>query len=77
MNFDGHFMKNGVKVCATSIGNWFKHKVTPDMINFPPKGFDVKVPGMALDDFRNGVHYHMINGYHYGGMNEDKIQAMF
>lgn len=60
-------------MCATSIGNWFKHVVTPDMINFPPKGFDVKVSGLALDDFRNGVSYQMLNGYHHGGMEEDMI----
>lgn len=77
MNFDGQFMRNGVKVGATSIGNWFKHVVTPDMINFPSKGFDVKIPGLALDDFRNGVYYQMLHGYHYGAMDEPMIEAMF
>ncbi len=64
-------------MCATSIGNWFKHVVTPDMINFPPKGFDVKVGALCLDDFRNAANYLAVHGYPISGMKEDMMQAMF
>ena len=35
MNFDGHLMKNGVKVFASSSGKYHNHNFSPEMINFP------------------------------------------
>lgn len=78
MNFDGQLLRNGVKVGATSIGSgWFKHEVTPAMINFPAKGFDIKVSALALDDFRNAVNYLLARGFPIDPMDESKLQIAY
>ena len=77
MKFDGQFIKNGVKVVASSVGSWFKHEFNPKMIDFNCKGFDVKVGGMALDDFRNACHYYYSVGFPIKPMDEMTIQGAY
>ena len=57
LKFDGHLIKNGVKICASSVQHLFKHQFGPEHIMLPPKGYDVKLEGLPLDDFRNFMEY--------------------
>lgn len=56
MKFDGHFYKQGVKVCAISLKEYNMHKFKPELINFP-KGYSFKVDNLKLNDLRNAVTY--------------------
>ena len=57
MKFDGHKMRNGVKVCATSEHRIHNFNFEPRYINFHP-GYEVKVGPLALNDFRNMFTYY-------------------
>jgi len=50
-------IKNGVKICASSGHHLFKNIFGPEHIMLPPKGFDIKLEGLPLDDFRNFMEY--------------------
>jgi small subunit ribosomal protein S29 len=56
MKFDGHFLRNGFKLLATSHYRQFNHKFDPKMIKFP-HGYTAKVDNLALNDFRNMIFY--------------------
>jgi hypothetical protein len=57
MKFDGHFMRNGFKLLATTHYRQYKHLCTPEMISFPD-GYHARVENLALNDFRNMVYYY-------------------
>ena len=57
MKFDGHLIKNGVKLCASSVSKLHKHIFNPEKIMLPSKGYDLKLEGLELDDFRNFMEY--------------------
>jgi hypothetical protein len=60
MKFDGHLMKQGVKVCATTMTHYFNHKFDPKTINFPTK-YDMNVENLKLNDLRNAIYFYMIH----------------
>lgn len=58
LNFDGHKIKNGFKLCAAGIPEkFFRQKFNPDMIFFP-KGYQKEMKGLLLDDYRNMLSYY-------------------
>lgn len=57
MKFDGHLIRNGVKIAATTQKHYFNHVCTPEKINFP-YGYAVEVGPLALNDFRNACKYY-------------------
>ena len=62
MKFDGHFMRNGVKVTATSHYRLFNHTMKPKDIKFPD-GYHQQVSNLALNDFRSAMKYYNITGW--------------
>jgi hypothetical protein len=46
LKFDGHMIKNGVKVCASSVNKLHKHIFGPEKILLPTKGYDLKLEGL-------------------------------
>ena len=59
MKFDGHFIRNGVKLLATSHLRQFNHVCEPKDINFYD-GYHHKVENLKLNDFRNAMHYYTL-----------------
>lgn len=57
MKFDGHKIRNGVKLAATTQYRQFNHICTPYMLNFFP-GYDAEVSNLTLNDFRNALTYY-------------------
>lgn len=57
LKFDGHLIKNGVKVCASSVKNLHKHEFEPKHIMLPEKGYNIKLTGHSIDDFRDFMEY--------------------
>ena len=58
LHFDGHKIKNGFKIVASSITDHLdRHKFIPDDIYFP-KGYDFLMKGLLLDDYRSLLEYY-------------------
>lgn len=62
MKFDGHFIRNGVKVAATSHYRFFNHTMEPSAIKFPD-GYHQRVSNLKLNDFRNAMKYYEVAGF--------------
>lgn len=73
MKFDGHLIKQGVKVCATTMTNYFQHKFDPKVINFPTK-YDITVENLKLNDLKNAIYYYMKNGYTNEIISEEEME---
>ena len=58
LNFDGHKLKNGFVLCASSVRNFHKHIFNPQSIDFP-LGYSHEMKGLLLDDYRNMCHYYL------------------
>ena len=56
IRFDGHRIRNGMKVCASSQNNYFNSKFDIDMIDFL-KGYHHEVAPLHLNDSRNFINY--------------------
>jgi small subunit ribosomal protein S29 len=50
MKFDGHKIKNGLKLVAPGFKRMYKHKFTPNQINFG-KGYTIELNGLPFDDY--------------------------
>jgi small subunit ribosomal protein S29 len=77
MKFDGHFMRNGVKMMATSHYRMFNHFVEPEEIGHYP-GYNARVPNLCLNDFRHAMLYYTYSSLYpnaYG--TEWKMEANF
>ena len=59
MKFDGHYMRNGVKVMATSHYRMFNHIAEPEHIGHYP-GYNARVENLKLNDFRNAMAYYQV-----------------
>ena len=56
MQFDGHYMRNGVKVFATSHKRQFNHIATPEQLQWFT-GYEQRVENLTLNDFRSAMRY--------------------
>jgi len=73
MKFDGHLIKQGVKICATTMTSFFNHKFDPKAINFPTK-YDFNVEGLKLNDVRNAIYYYMAQKFVNRELSEEEIE---
>lgn len=62
MKFDGHLYKQGVKVCSITLGKYDRHQFKPELVRFP-KGYDLKVDNLKLNDYRNAMHYYQLTKF--------------
>ena len=74
MKFDGHQMRNGFKLLATSHYRQYKHLCTPEMISFP-EGYHAKVENLPLNDFRNMLLYYNITEWMPDYMREWEVES--
>lgn len=65
MKFDGNFIRNGVKINATSHYREFNHICDPvkDMDFY--EGYHCKVSNLTLNDFRNAMDYLTLTNWHH------------
>lgn len=76
MRFDGHLMRNGVKIASTTHYRQFNHLCTPDMINLPD-GYHASVDNLALNDFRRMVKWYYITGWMPEYHTEPDVESLF
>jgi hypothetical protein len=76
MKFDGHLIRNGFKLCASSQEKMFNSKFDPEMIGFP-KGYHSEVQPLRLNDVRNLIHYLMITGVCQKQFDDWEIESMY
>ena len=78
MKFDGHKIKNGVKLVAPSLRKLYKHSFTPSQINMG-KGYTVKLNGLPFDDFKSFTeHLKCVSLWHEGkGKNLSTTEQKF
>lgn len=55
MRFDGHKIKNGVKLVASSHQHLYKHVFTPEKINYPTEGFTHEMTALDLGLVRHTI----------------------
>jgi hypothetical protein len=58
VNFDGHKIKNGFKLVASSNKRLYKHVFNGKKILLP-KGYEMEMTGLPLDDFRIMCEYYL------------------
>ena len=73
MKFDGHFMRNGVKMLATSHYRQHNHICYPKDIDFY-EGYHCRVQNMTLNDYRNACMYYTYTGWRTGYPDERKLE---
>ena len=56
MKFDGHMIRNGVKICTSTLENYYAHVFTPDMID-TPEGFHAEMQPLHLNEMRYALNY--------------------
>ena len=56
MKFDGHFIRNGFKLCTSTQESYFGHLFTPDLID-SPEGFNAEMKPLHLNEFRYAINY--------------------
>lgn len=77
MRFDGHFMRNGVKLVATSHKHQFNHIASWEDLGLF-QGYHHKVDNLALNDFRNAMSYYTLTGWMADSFAEEwKLENMF
>ena len=76
MKFDGHLIRNGVKIAATSQKNYFNHVCKPEMINFPV-GYAVETGPLALNDFRKVCKYYNAANWCFKRFQEWEMEALY
>ena len=62
MRFDGHKIKNGLKITGSSHRHLYKHIFNPEKINFP-KGFDHELKKLDLNSFRAAMQHNVNIGF--------------
>lgn len=63
MKFDGQFMRNGVKLLATSHYRQNNHICYPKDINWYD-GYHCRVSNLTLNDFRNAMLFYKMTEWH-------------
>jgi len=74
--FNGHLIRNGVKVAATTQTKYFNHICTPEKINFPD-GYTVEVQPLALNDFRNACKYYNYTMWSFKRFREWEVESYY
>jgi len=62
MQFDGHFLRQGVKFMTTTHYKTFNHMMTPEMVDWF-SGYSHEVSRLSLNEFRNMILYKNITDW--------------
>jgi len=77
MRFDGHFMRNGLKLFATSHRHQFNHICHPKELGLF-EGYHHRVENLALNDFRNAINYYTYTGWMADSYHEEwKLENLY
>lgn len=76
MRMDGHMIRNGFKLMATTHHKQFKHLCTPEMISFP-KGYEARVGNLALNDFRTMAYYYNLTEWMPDFFQEHQVESWY
>jgi len=76
MRFNGHMIKQGVKVVASTCHRFGNHEFKPEMINYP-KNYSIDVENLKLDDLRSALGYYMLYGFADNVYTEQDIQDLY
>ncbi len=76
LRFNGHLIRNGVKVAATTQKHFFNHLCTPDMLHFPA-AYAVETAPLALNDFRNACRYYSMSMWSFKQFKEWEAEAYY
>jgi hypothetical protein len=76
MKFDGHLMKQGIKVFSTSMRKYREAVFKPEDIKFP-KGYNYEVENLRLNDLRNAMYYYSGSGYIVEAYDDLDIQGVY
>jgi len=77
MKLDGHKIKNGYKIVASSNQSLYKHVFTPEKINFPMYGFSHEMTGMELDTLRAFCQYYHAQNWPFRDKSETAVQVLW
>lgn len=76
MRFDGHKIRNGFKICASTQENFYNHLFTPEMIG-SPKCFNVEMQPLHLNETRNALRYFQITNKFLNEIPEARVEEMY
>ena len=76
MRFNGHTIKQGVKVVASTSYRFGNHEFKPEMINYP-NNYSIDLENLKLDDLRAAMGYYMLYGYSDNAYSEEEIQNLY
>mmetsp|Transcript_14647 Transcript_14647/g.14731 ORF Transcript_14647/g.14731 Transcript_14647/m.14731 type:complete len:606 (+) Transcript_14647:681-2498(+) len=78
MRFDGHRIKNGIKVVGTTEFTRPREKniCTSKTLNIDPR-FEVRVNYLALNDFRKAVHHYRLTQWTFQDFDEGEIEDIY
>lgn len=76
MRFDGHKIKNGLKVVSSCLKHLNRHTFEPSKINYP-EGFDIKAQPIELDQIRNSISHFCNIGHLDGRFQEERVSQLF
>jgi hypothetical protein len=76
MKFDGHKIRNGVKICSSTQEGFFNHLTTPDMLD-SPKCYNVEMQPLHLNEFRNACRFFQLTQRLIEDINEQRIEEMY
>ena len=76
MKFDGHRIRNGFKIFATSHYRQYKHLCEPADISIP-EGYHARVQNLALNDFRNMAIYYNLTEWMPDFFKEWQIESWY
>lgn len=60
--FDGHFLRQGVKYVTTTHRKTFNHYMTPEMVHWFD-GYAHRIPNTTLDEFRNCIYFKILTDW--------------
>lgn len=78
MRLDGHKIKNGLKLVASSNRHLYKHIFNPGKLNFPTEGYDIEMQPLDIDQVRTAVvHYGNTKKLPEDTIDENLVQVFY
>jgi hypothetical protein len=74
--FDGHYMKNGIKLFAVSNYRMHNHSTTPEMLDFFDH-YSHEMSPLTLNDFRNMLTFKAYTGWSDTWWDEGDIESLY
>ena len=76
MKFDGHFIRNGVKLVATTQDKFYNTIFDPKMIQFP-RGYYKDVQPLRLNDVRHFMNFMYLSNQYPSPQEEWQIESLY